>query len=327
MSLSFINKSVNYSQTVLLKSKLAAALCSYNDHILSQGDNASVTDVDSAMSYYVIPNNGQKYYMYTMKKKALENTSDNYNIVYFFPDAQTEQAASDVKTQRFAVSDFCLEMNGLFGKEYLFEGYMYKGEGDAFQHFMITDLLVEGGTVVQVDYALRHALCHEIVHSNMQNLKIINNHMTIGIHPVFRCGIDTSESMVEIFKNNFMYKDSLKAIERVKNFDKALTVYNKHSTEVQRKRLRRGRYADVYEVFDVSDGNRQGILYVKGVRESKLLKAKFEVEDTVTLDCRYNSTFNKWEPVAMQEIEKTNRNRCTAVNTYEPLAALSRSVS
>jgi hypothetical protein len=215
--------------------------------------------------------------MYVTFKNLLEQTKDNYEILYFF---------SNSGQYNLNVSDFYLEINSTFKKSYLFEGYLYNNNT-----YLITDLLAQDDNVVSVDYAFRHTLINEIMFGSpsTQNL---NNHLSIGIHPMFH---KDNENMVKVFMDNFIYKDSIKCLEHIRNFSKE-TVHNQVKTvptEPIEKNITKGEYADVYLVFDPVSGNDEGILYVKGLKESSYLKSKSNHK----VMCTFNANFNKWQPV------------------------------
>ena len=84
--MSFINKSVNYSQTDLLKSKyLIANLNSFNDFLLKKDNKTSLNvDIDTGITLdYIIPNNNKKFFLFITKKSLLEDIKEDFNILYF----------------------------------------------------------------------------------------------------------------------------------------------------------------------------------------------------------------------------------------------------
>jgi hypothetical protein len=50
-------------------------------------------------------------------------------------------------------------------------------------------------------------------------------------------------------------------------------------------------------VFNSDTNNNEGILYVKGINESKQLKNMFKDKKTIILKCSWNVTFSKWQPI------------------------------
>lgn len=301
---SFINKSVNYSETFLLKSQLAPLLKMYNDVVLAK-ISASKTNPFTSATYFLVPNNSIKYYLYITNKQRLENCRETHNILYFFPDDYTVQHVKqfDPIKQNY-ITDFYLEIDQRFNREYLFEGYLYQNESsNNTQTFLITDILCQGNesdssnkfSVIDCDYALRYTLVNEVLYSK-PGLTALNNHINIGIHPVIP---HESENMVSIMENNFVFSSQLCSIENIQNFSKT-RIQKQPMQSVEDKVISKGGFPDVYIVKHATTLDQQGILYVKGLKESKQLKGLFATcngKNEITLTCRYNTSFNKWQPI------------------------------
>jgi hypothetical protein len=247
------------------------------------------------VDYYVIPNNNMKYYVYVTKK----NSTENFDILYFFPDEHAVVSFVDDKAKAFTISDFYTETNHIFQNSLLLEGYLYTNLASTEHTFLLTDILVKNGKIVSCDYGLRHALLNELVMD--KNLRRINNHLTIGVHPVFH---SESENMVKIFQDNFIFKDAFCSIEKVQQFAKTrLHMTPTVSTVTCDKLIEKGGFTDVYKVVDAESGDNHGILYVKSLAHSKSLKEMFQTNPDVPKKCRckYNHTFQKWEPIFVVE--------------------------
>ena len=65
----------------------------------------------------------------------------------------------------------------------------------------------------------------------------------------------------------------------------------------ENKYLEKTSYADVYKVYDVNTGNEQGILYIKGLYESKIMKEYLKNDTKHIIKCNYNTNFKKWQPI------------------------------
>lgn len=291
--MSFLNKSVNYSQTSLFKkSVLKPLLETYNDFVLT--DNCKFEkDVITGNSYdHLIPNNDKKYYLLVTEKSSLEQQrTSNFNILYLFPDGLNANKNLTVLESNVYL-DFYMEIDHLFDDELLLEGYLYKC-GDKYE-YLLTDILVKNKRVVTVSYGLRLSLLNEILTKiGFGKLRFLNNHMTINLHPVFNM---ESEGLIKIFKTNFVYKNDLCSLERVSGSKKTryveTTFYEKCN-----KFIESTKYTDVYNVFDVDTNNSQGILYIKGIEQSKFVKSLFTDCSRISLLCEWNSRFKKWQPV------------------------------
>jgi hypothetical protein len=298
--MTFLNKSVNYSQTTLLKSSILAPLLkNYNEFLLqSKGDTVVLNqDVNTGISYdYIIPNNNKKYYLLVTKKSQLEqtNTNTNYNILYFFPDSYESNLVKHEKSITDESSkDFYLEIDNTFKNDFLFEGYLYK-QDDKYE-YLLTDILIKNKDIINVSYELRLTLLNEILlEITREKLKQLNNHMTINIHPIFDM---ENENFVSIFKKNFIYKNEICSIERISKFKKTRYIDQAFVYKTTIKNITTTNYTDVYNVYDYTSNNFQGILYIKGISESKHIKELFKQNKILHLECSYNTKFSKWQPV------------------------------
>ena len=136
------------------------------------------------------------------------------------------------------------------------------------------------------------------------SLNNLNNNMSINIHPVFN---HTNENLIKIFKNNFIFKNELCSIEKINNINKEqIFEINYNQIDVSEKDknehlkfIERGKYTDVYNVFNHQSNNFEGILYVKGLKESKYLTELFKNSNNtrILLKCKYNINFTKWQPI------------------------------
>jgi hypothetical protein len=229
---------------------------------------------------YLVPNNNKKYYLLVAQKQALEQTRDNYNILYFFHE--------DERSEEY----FFLEIDQRFNDNFLFEGYMYRTDNK--YEFLITDILAKNNDIISVDFSLRTTLVNEAIHNSRTRLHNLNDHMSINIHPIIPAH---NESLVKILRNNFKYKDSIIAMETIADFTKTRRVQAQAHEENRVKRVVKGRYTEVYDLFDVATGAMEGHLFIKGVKESKKIKAMFKSKQELLLECQYNSSFGKWQPV------------------------------
>ena len=304
--MSFLNKSVNYSQTTFLKENvLLPLLKSYNNFVLGKTGEFSIDkDVNTGISYdYLIPNNNKKYYLLIMKKQLLEQQKSNqkYDILYFFPDHNDNH---DDLLEKNRSSDFYLEIDSFFDDEVLLEGYLYKSD-DKYE-YLLTDILVRNNEIVNVSFELRYSLLNEIIQKiGREKLMYLNNHMTINIHPVFD---DENQNLVKIFKNNFIYNSQIQCLEKVCNFIKRRYIDNKHidnkhiedkhNKHIDNKHIEKGKYTDVYNVYNYETNNFEGILYIKGISESKKMKLLFNnTYIKVKINCIWNRVFSKWQPI------------------------------
>jgi hypothetical protein len=290
--MSFINKSVTYSQISLLKQNILLPLLQmYNEHLLKvkSSNKTFDKDINTGLSFdYIIPNNNKKYYLLITKKSYLESGSNsNYNILYFFPDENVNETNT--------IGDFFLEINNLFNDDFLLEGYLYKASDNNYE-YLLTDILFKNKSILNMSYDLRYVVLNEILFSiTREKLKALNNHMTINVHPIFN---EQNQNLIKVFRHNFIYKNEIYYLERVKDFEKTrfIGITDKRDSE---KYIEVGKYTDVYNVYNKNSNNFEGILYVKGISESVKMKQLFKTDGCkrILLNCTFNINFKKWQPV------------------------------
>ena len=296
---SFINKNANVSQTVLLTSILKPLLENYNKFLLSR-DNLNLN-----CEYHLIPNNNQKYFLYISQKNKLErigSNQKNYNFLYFFPDKISKEYYSNNKLEYNKLSDFYIEIDLVFSYDILLEGYLYRSK-EGKLHYLLTDILYKNTDLITFDYKLRYNLLNEIFMPLKKNLINLNDHLYINLHPMFN---NINENMITIFKHNFIFKEQLCCLEKIELFSKERSIIVDYPSEGNTqentkdyviKLIEKTKYADVYNVFDKVTNNKQGILYIKGVKDSKYIKELFNKNSNSIIEheCIFNKNFNKWQ--------------------------------
>lgn len=309
--MSFITKSAGYSETEELKTKFLKNVC---EDIISTIRNLKIeksnfykdrTDTGEADDEIFIVNNNKKYYVYFIPKKMVSNCDNEYNLLYFFPDEKTVSFFKNDKINSNVISDFYIETEIKFKNivSCLFEGYMYKISDNNY-HYLITDILYINSNqdinVLQLDYISRFALLNEFfINKPELSIKNINNNINVGIHQIFS---KSKKNMINIFKNNFIYKQELCCIETVnkKSFNKKSFI--EPNNQIQSKLIERSdKFVDVYNVYDINTMNHDGILYIKGLVESRQMNQIFgnksKIGEREIIKCKWNSHFNKWQPI------------------------------
>jgi hypothetical protein len=268
----------------------------YNDFLLKLKHEKKIGIKNNPL----IINNNKKYYLYITKKSHLDKSNSSYNILYFFPDSKSIEYYNNNKLQINKLNDFYIEINNTFDEDILFEGYLYtKNETPLHYHFCITDILVKNHTIVNCDYELRYTLINELIHN--KNLNYINDNMTITSHHLI---YEINNGLIPIMVNNFEYKKELCCIEEIDNFKKTITQYIEPSFNlIDSKYIVKGKYSDVYNVINIETKENEGILYIKGLNESKKIKQLFKNCTSnceyITIKCEYNKSFNKWQPISI----------------------------
>jgi hypothetical protein len=291
----FVNNSSVYCETDLLKYKiLSPILEKYNQAILDNENKSSVLNFTNVPSY-IIHNNNIKYYLLIVNKNLVNSDTNNYKIMYFFPEIETNTN-----------SDYYSEINNLKGVNeknvfskniYLFEGYMY-----GTLNYLITDILY-ADSVVSVDYQCRQAILNEMFYGNFP--KMFNGNITLDIHPTFKQQQESEAKAV--FKNNFLFKDELNSTEYIIN-DKLIKTqkYTPINNTIVKKLLKKeDNLQDVYYVYNIDTNNKEGIAYIRTLSESIKMR-ELLVNDSVAIDCDFNQLFKKWHPRPFQKGQLPN---------------------
>lgn len=276
--MSFISKSVNFSQPDYFKKELLMkALELYNVEYskMHTSEQLSVPRED-----FIVPNNNNKFYLFVISKSKIDSSrAYSFSTLYFFNDNDDFFIETECK---FPQAD-----SGL-----LLEGYLYK-ESNEKQHYLMTDFLVRGETVVDLDYPLRYQLIIELLR-NIPRGVLLNNHTRIGVHPVVS---SENDQLVKIMKCNFRFSGQLTSTEVIySRFRKRMHIETTLNETETNQVIVKERYPDTYSVLD-KYGLKSGILFVKGLRESRYMRCITQGSPKVTLTCTFNNTFRKWQPV------------------------------
>jgi hypothetical protein len=154
---------------------------------------------------------------------------------------------------------------------------------------------------VSCDYSLRQTMIYEMLWN--KNLSNINNHISIGIHPVIN---GNNPSLYTIFLHNFVFKKYICAKEVIKGHAKCTSINGNSHTRLDgmernmEKIVQKTKYADVYSVLNKTTKNTEGILYIKGIKESQKMKSLFidnPTKENLAVQCVWNETFSKWQPM------------------------------
>lgn len=297
----FLQSSSTFSETQVLKSKyLIPILESYNNLILK----SKKIEIKESQKY-MIPNNNNKFYMFvTNKQDTTNNKNDSkYKILYFFPCSLPKETFNN--KFKHLITDFYVEIDShktnFTKSNYLFEGFLYNK--DAFNTFLISDILSVDNKIIESEYSLRYSLINNII--KQQQLDNLNGHLNIGIHSMFEYNSDNSNMILKMFKNNFEFKNDINSVQIIN--DNNLIKTNTQCTSIDtnssvKKRVTKGKFIDVYNVFNINTNNDEGILYIRTIEDSKTLRKMFDDKENngiffIEIICEYNNHFKKWFPI------------------------------
>jgi len=297
----FLQSSSTFSESQVLKSKyLIPILESYNN-IIIKSNKIQIKDPRK----YMIPNNNNKFYMFvTNKKDTTGNKNDvKYKILYFFPCTSKNDSQKNNLFKNL-ITDFYVEIDSnktsFVKSNYLFEGFLYNK--NSLNTFLISDILCIDNKIIDCEYDLRYSLINNLIKE--QNLNNLNGHLSIGIHSMFEYELYTHSTILNMFKNNFKFKNDINSVQIINdnNLIKSNTEYidiDKKSTI--EKRITKGAFIDVYNVCNLKTNDNEGILYIKTIENSKSLRKMFKDKEEngilfIEILCEYNQHFKKWYP-------------------------------
>ena len=120
-----------------------------------------------------------------------------------------------------------------------------------------------------------------------KNLDNLNGHLNIGIHSMFEYTSDNEDNyniILKMFKNNFKFKNDINSVQIIN--DNNLVKTNTQSINIDievpvNKKITKGKFIDVYNVFNINTNNNEGILYIKTIDDSKTLRKMFENKENI----------------------------------------------
>ncbi len=261
---SFLNNAVNYSEIELVKTKfLKPVLKACNEYVFKK---------EFKEETWACINNDNKYYLFVLDKACINNKKTNlFKILYFFKIDGSDEFFMEID---------CANTT-LFKKDFeLYEGYLYNKN-----HFMITDILINQPYKIRKCYL-----------ESMFDNKTINNdwNIKISLHHI----LEDEKAFYKLFTDNFIYKNELKAVEKIYNNSLIKTQTLKENIceySNEDKFIHKTKYIDVYKVYNIDTNNEEGILYVKSLGDSKYLLDLFKEKEMLRLESSFNKQFNKWQ--------------------------------
>ena len=288
----FLNNSVNYSEEYNIKKSLCKYIDTYNKYLYNYKLRTNLHDNKDCE--VLIPNNNKKFFLYIIKKT--ENNKNCYTL-YFFPDKNSKLYYNNFLLIKNTIDDFFIECDIAFDdNSYLLEGYLY---GNSIKgQFLITDILFRNNDLIDVNYANRMSLVNKLFFNKIHKMDNLNNLISIGIHH------HVTNPLLKIFMNNFIWKSELICVETICNFEKRteyLVDSNRTNNSINDgsilKKIVKTKVSDIYNVYNMETSDNEGILYVSTLKMSKHLSSVFKNVDELSLKCKFNKHFQKWELV------------------------------
>jgi hypothetical protein len=303
----FLNNSVDYCEEYEFKKILSKYIEKYNIFLNNKKNHSENYKNDGLNSKIYIPNNNKKYYVYITKKKNLNSSKSDYTTMYFFADTLSKKYYQNFLLIKNTIIDFFLECDLSFKEDYILEGYLYgsnlyasnniNSDTNGKMHYLITDILFKGDTLVDLSYNQRFDLINDLFFSNIAKMKNINNLLHIGIHSCI------NENFIPIFLNNFIWKNEIICIENINNFTKNQKYIKNNDTNIDEpsslKKIVKTKISDVFKVFNIETNDAEGILYINTLKMSRYINTLFSKCEELKLKCTFNSQFQKWQIVVL----------------------------
>lgn len=216
-----------------------------------------------------IPNNGIKFYCFMFTK------SERSTIMYFFTNTLS--------------SSFFIE-TGLDNRKHghvLLEGYMY---GEYKRDYLVSDILYYGGDCVLKTYPKRHALLCSVIEPVLPMLLELNDTVSFYIHMYYTLD---NRHLVEVYKaRDFTHLEHVNGFFGKYNEERSSLSVNEQVFKI----IEKGNYSDVYNVYNDTTLDYEGILYVKTLKEALGLYETFKSEkSSVRVKCSFNVKFSKFQ--------------------------------
>jgi len=302
MDTKFLNNSVDYCEEYGIKKSLCKYIEIYNKYLYNYKKGIHLND--NKESELFIPNNNKKFFLYVFK----HNIKNSY-VLYFFPDKNCKMYFSNFLLIKNTINDFFIECDIKFDDQsYLLEGYLYGNSSK--QHFLITDILFKNGNIIQSEYSNRLHLINELFFNKINKMNNINNVLSIGIHNCI------NHFLINVFLNNFIWKNEIICIETIRNFEKKLDFLPVQNTntesegkKVSSKKIVKTKISEIYNVYNIQTNDFEGILYIDTLKTSRYLLSLFnqheerqdpdsvtrQDHDEIIYDCVFNTYFQKWQ--------------------------------
>lgn len=217
-------------------------------------------NLDLTNLYFVLNNNNKWYCLITLYESS--------NYLFFYDNKG---------------STFYIQVSKFTNQECLVEGYVYEENNK--KVFKVTDILGSNSIIINQSYSKRLELLNGIIPPLLPFLQNLNSIYNFEIHKVY------TEDYKQFLSISKQY------IETIDDYNKTnVNLYIIENKTDEDKLVMSTKIPDVYQVFHAETHAKQGILYVKTIKDSKDLLNKFSNNCTsIILPCTFNVSFNRWE--------------------------------
>jgi hypothetical protein len=257
-------------------------------------DIFSIINIDNENLSYLLLNNGNKYYIWIYMSEGNANEAR----IYLFEENNilNETCITIKKSDINWNINWDINSDKLIGLEkncYLLEGYLFENE------MYFTDVLYP---YYKLDYSSRREIIYGIIGGKATPYMVMYRGKDIILGktlPIIKQE-PQEKNLNKTFENlmfaNFKYGKQLE--EKNLIFEKSILKQNIKTKKIikkeEMKKIIKGKKIELYEVYNILNGNYEGLLYIKSLKDSKDILVKSEKESGFTLKCKFDETKMKW---------------------------------
>lgn len=249
-------------------------------------------EVDDESKRYLLVTNGEKYYIWISKfseskfLKEEKKEFDNKAIIFIFNRELDRE-------QWIIIPDNVINWEN--SDEYLLEGYLFDNE------MYFSDLIYPN---YNRGYIYRRSIIKDIFKEKTEKMIYIKEYRgekdvilgkLINMIEIKEEGKD--ETMKRLILKNFKHKIN-NVREEIINGREIIKSESKHDIileTIEEKIIERGNKIEIYSVYNIDTHNKEGLLWVKTLKQSKFLRDEFKEDVTkIKVKCRYDIQKQKW---------------------------------
>ena len=181
-------------------------------------------------------------------------------------------------------SVFYIETHLITCDEIFLEGYIYGT--DTCKTFQVTDILAINSVIINKTYNDRLILLENIMKNIQYKLQDLNAYMSFQMHTRIYILNNENKQFIGLTDEH---------VEIIDGYKKSIENNQKEQNYKVMKIITFIKIPDVYHVFNNDTNEKEGILYVKTIEDSKKLAKMFQSEQTIVLPCIFNNKFKKWQ--------------------------------
>jgi hypothetical protein len=283
---------LNFNQSVELYYKNHIRDMIYKITEEEKEKKCNLVNVDNENTKYLLVTNGNKYFVWISKFNETEFLNNEEikvekAIVFIFSKSLT--------TEQWIIIPLTVINWEYTNQEYLFEGYLFDNE------LYFSDIIYPNYNKGYLD---RREIIKNIFKSQSKLTYIKekrgDNDIILGklINMIEIKEDGRDETMKKLLLKNFKYKIENVSEEIVNGRElikTSITREEKIRNEIELKEIEKGNKIELYNVYNVDTKNKEGLLLVKTLKQSKFLTEQFQKSnDRILINCKYDEKRKKW---------------------------------